>query len=1074
MKMVANPASNPTTHASMNKRSPTKSSSNTNSSSSPGVSSGMEMERRVESLFETQTVSEVRGVERRFHSDIDRKRQDLRLLVGERYKDVIDVSDKLTGITAHSEQVKSRLERMQSLCEDLKKSQERQKKNLQHQEQKQSQEFTSGVNKEGDGTIGNGNRSALEVACQLRLLSLMPENVLLFLDKCEYVKASQLVSFSQSLRSSLTDPLSSPYTDTVKTHFPILHRISTQHIHSALSQTMQRNMIAMVTAGPLAKPSSDNAAEANNGLCTKENAAHFCRIVEAFSILYKSFFIDACVQCLELFSDHMVHILTDADTSQSVGDILTMVSRIYHFVVYCIEYTVEFVTDSSKNDESLMSHKFDDLYPTQTQLKNFLPTDIRNVSFAPTILDQSEIEGFKKEVSSHIEEYLVNRIRKYVDDQLSYVKTIKSLTKIKTELTRIEQESIRFENSTSEPVGQFEDNSGVNVISVNIWQTLFEPLFASCVQKLVKKGALDQWTEVLALLEDKLAPLTSSHHPHSQRQRGDSDMPSHVWNEEVLLTHPSQSLGLSSEGGEKSSKGVERGSSGGVGNAWSSSHTETPAIVSVCNKIDEIVDVLCESGRVYFQSQTQPNRKQHQYQYNNLNSATSSSSTGNLSAQEDSGKSAMDGMSEQITLILLQRLIEFLHGTSRDLVEALSNGVNGFKMTRVELELRLMNYLLCNCRCMRNFHRNELTEEVFVQVEQMMKRVQREWLECLCSEALSSLKSHINSATIQEHEGKSVSSKNEDISRQLLAACWEQIEIEEETEEGKTVSTKLNIPIKASYPVHEMLFVLTNGLNRVTSLLTSEFIQRQQRSQRSAHSSSISATPFLFLLAAELKDRLSSDARHLMNEKLVDFYSNNLYQTEMMDTKLAVQIIYDIKFLAVLLANSDDVYKSPSRIGGGGNDESLVAVVGKYEQHVDPFDYDVYSQHMGDKLAQEVGQSQHLYGYLISQSTLASNSINLSSSSTSGPSGSKTSGRNAPSSSHMHNLCQLVSSPNKFQPLSVPHSAASFALKRSATAVSGSAMGSTGGVTGSQVTPTITPDKFASPGSSLLKGWLKG
>ena len=75
----------------------------------------------------------------------------------------------------------------------------------------------------------------------------------------------------------------------------------------------------------------------------------------------------------------------------------------------------------------------------------------------------------------------------------------------------------------------------------------------------------------------------------------------------------------------------------------------------MCNKIDEIVDVLCESGRVYFQSQNQPNRKQHQFQYNNLNSATSNSSTGNLSALEDSGKSAMDGMSEQITLILLQR-----------------------------------------------------------------------------------------------------------------------------------------------------------------------------------------------------------------------------------------------------------------------------------------------------------------------------------------------------------------------------------------------------------------------------------
>ena len=49
-----------------------------------GSGSGSEhvMEKRVEELFETQSVSELKSVERKFHSDIERKRQDLRLLVG--------------------------------------------------------------------------------------------------------------------------------------------------------------------------------------------------------------------------------------------------------------------------------------------------------------------------------------------------------------------------------------------------------------------------------------------------------------------------------------------------------------------------------------------------------------------------------------------------------------------------------------------------------------------------------------------------------------------------------------------------------------------------------------------------------------------------------------------------------------------------------------------------------------------------------------------------------------------------------------------------------------------------------
>ena len=40
------------------------------------------MDDKIEQLFETQSLTELKAVERKFHSDIERKRQDLRLLVG--------------------------------------------------------------------------------------------------------------------------------------------------------------------------------------------------------------------------------------------------------------------------------------------------------------------------------------------------------------------------------------------------------------------------------------------------------------------------------------------------------------------------------------------------------------------------------------------------------------------------------------------------------------------------------------------------------------------------------------------------------------------------------------------------------------------------------------------------------------------------------------------------------------------------------------------------------------------------------------------------------------------------------
>ena len=269
-----------------------------------------------------------------------------------------------------------------------------------------------------------------------------------------------------------------------------------------------------------------------------------------------------------------------------------------------------------------------------------------------------------------------------------------------------------------------------------------------------------------------------------------------------------------------------------------------------------------------------------------------------------------------------------------------------------------------------------------------------------------------------------------------------------------------------------MLFILTNALNRVTPLVTSEYIHRQQRAytnsantsrtgaqSKTALENNYNAKPFL--IATEINENLCRDVRQILNDKLVQFYEDTLYNevsSEVKNTKLMIQIIYDIKLLSALLSNANESYSSGSGMGlNYANNKMLSSVVSRYEQHVDPFDYDVYTQHLSDKLSLEINQSQHLYGFLLAPSGgVASKALSLSGAALQGSSSGK--------ATTYHNLCQLVQNPIKFQPLSVPHSAASFGLKRTNASSSllqgGSGNGNTGavGVSGQSVAAAGTPE----------------
>ena len=147
-----------------------------------------------------------------------------------------------------------------------------------------------------------------------------------------------------------------------------------------------------------------------------------------------------------------------------------------------------------------------------------------------------------------------------------------------------------------------------------------------------------------------------------------------------------------------------------------------------------------------------------------------------------------------------------------------------------------------------------------------------------------------------------------------------------------------------------------------------------------------------------------------------------------------IQFVYDIKFISAILKTSaaestsftdSSIAMTTENLASLSNPPSSVVhisdVLALFEELIDPFDYDVYSSHLAHKLLQELNQSQHLYGFLMGSSSIARAST-ASSLAASAYAKSAAAGAS-------HNVCDLVSAPVKFQPLSIP-SNASFGLKR--------------------------------------------
>uniref|UniRef100_K7GJU2 Conserved oligomeric Golgi complex subunit 1 n=1 Tax=Pelodiscus sinensis TaxID=13735 RepID=K7GJU2_PELSI len=166
------------------------------------------------------------------------------------------------------------------------------------------------------------------------------------------------------------------------------------------------------------------------------------------------------------------------------------------------------------------------------------------------------------------------------------------------------------------------------------------------------------------------------------------------------------------------------------------------------------------------------------------------------------------------------------------------------------------------------------------------------------------------------------------------ATNWDEIEIQEETESGSSVTSKIRLPVQPSWYVQCLLFSLCQEVNRVGGhALPKRTLQ--------------------LLLKTCLAEVLAG------YEKLVEEKQEKKGSFPMTQNR-ALQLLYDLRYLNIVLtAKSEEAKASRSK-----QDSRIEKVTDFLEANIDPFDLDVFTPHLNSGLNRLVQRTSVLFGLL--------------------------------------------------------------------------------------------------------------
>ncbi|EDM06517.1 component of oligomeric golgi complex 1 (predicted), isoform CRA_b [Rattus norvegicus] len=165
------------------------------------------------------------------------------------------------------------------------------------------------------------------------------------------------------------------------------------------------------------------------------------------------------------------------------------------------------------------------------------------------------------------------------------------------------------------------------------------------------------------------------------------------------------------------------------------------------------------------------------------------------------------------------------------------------------------------------------------------------------------------------------------------ATSWDELEIQEETESGSSVTSKIRLPTQPSWYVQSFLFSLCQEVNRVGGHALPKITLQEMLKTCMAQ-----------VIAAY--------------EQLTEENQIKKEGTFPMTQNRALQLLYDLRYLNIVLTSKGEEVKS-SR---SKSDSRIEKMADRLEALIDPFDLDVFTPHLNSNLNRLVQRTSVLFG----------------------------------------------------------------------------------------------------------------
>lgn len=166
-------------------------------------------------IFESMSIDQIKDLIRGLQHETDRKREELRTLVGERYRDLMEAAETIICMRDTSSDVVSRIRAIQDATSTL--------SSLSHR---------MGDNKKKmDASCDFGDEAQYALAAQIKLLMDVPERMWNSVDSRDYLTATKLYLFARHIHTNLS------LQEDVMTSYPVIDRqwAAISHFHEAIS-----------------------------------------------------------------------------------------------------------------------------------------------------------------------------------------------------------------------------------------------------------------------------------------------------------------------------------------------------------------------------------------------------------------------------------------------------------------------------------------------------------------------------------------------------------------------------------------------------------------------------------------------------------------------------------------------------------------------------------------------------------------------------------------------------------------------------------------------------------------------